>query len=179
MEAHGSADPAVLFDQFGDFHIGKAPRPVFVHFGLEGIRGVDAALAVRMIEVVAHEGEAALRDVQKRALFIAGKDMPPVFQIAETVIGSFKNGGKLLLIAQAVVVIDQFIQQVFHVEFGLHDDHVSARYHAQAAPVARALIHNEHAPPLLGGADRGPCSGKAPADDQNVGSVHNGFYGHG
>ena len=50
--------------------------------------------------------------MQQRAVFVAREDMSPVFQIAEAVVGSLQNDGKLFLIAQTVVIVDKFVQQI-------------------------------------------------------------------
>ena len=171
----GSADHAAgTLDELHYLNVGDAAHAAQGELIVQRVAGVGAALAVGVIQVIAHVLEAALHHGAQIPLFVAGEDVTPAFEIAEAVVGMFENLAHEGLIAEAVVVIDHFVEQVFHLEFRLHDDHVAAAHHAETAPVAGGLVHNEHVPGRGRRAERRPGTGKSAADDKNIRSIDNG-----
>ena len=174
------ADKGTIFlDEIGDLDAPDALDVEPLKLGIEDLRGVRAALAVGMVEVIAHEFEPALGDAHEPAGIVAGELVAHLLVILEALVGLVEDFLKHILLAQPVIVIDQLFDQILGGELRLLDDHVAAGHPAEAAPVAGALVDDEHVLHMLPGRQRGPRTRKAAADDQHVRIENKRFRAHG
>lgn len=81
--AHHPAVRPVFLYQFHKLNVGEPPYAALLQLFIERITGMRAALAVRVVEIVANELEIALKDVTHGAVGIAGERMAPAFQIGK------------------------------------------------------------------------------------------------
>ncbi len=179
VEAHGPGNGVAVLDEIGDLDAPDALDVEPLKLGIEDLRGVRAALAVGMVEVIAHEFEPALGDAHEPAGIVAGELVAHLLVILEALVGLVEDFLKHILLAQPVIVIDQLFDQILGGELRLLDDHVAAGHPAEAAPVAGALVDDEHVLHMLPGRQRGPRTRKAAADDQHVRIENKRFRAHG
>ena len=179
MEAHGPGNGVAVLDEIGDLDAPDALDVEPLKLGIEDLRGVRSALAVGMVEVIAHEFEPALGDAHEPAGIVAGELVAHLLVILEALVGLVEDFLKHILLAQPVIVIDQLFDQILGGELRLLDDHVAAGHPAEAAPVAGALVDDEHVLHMLPGRQRGPRTRKAAADDQHVRIENKRFRAHG
>ena len=109
-----------------------------------------------MVEVIAHEFEPALGDAHEPAGIVAGELVAHLLVILEALVGLVEDFLKHILLAQPVIVIDQLFDQILGGELRLLDDHVAAGHPAEAAPVAGALVDDEHVLHMLPGRQHEP-----------------------
>ena len=169
----------IFLDEIGDLDAPDALDVEPLKLGIEDLRGVRAALAVGMVEVIAHEFEPALGDAHEPTGIVAGELVAHLLVILEALVGLVEDFLKHILLAQPVIVIDQLFDQILGGELRLLDDHVAAGHPAEAAPVAGALVDDEHVLHMLPGRQRGPRTRKAAADDQHVRIENKRFRAHG
>ena len=169
----------IFLDEIGDLDAPEALDVEALELGSEDLRGVRAALAVGVVEVIAHEFEPTLGDAHEPAGIVAGELVAHLLVILEALVGLVEDFLKHILLAQPVIVIDQLFDQILGGELRLLDDHVAAGHPAEAAPVAGALVDDEHVLHMLPGRQCGPRTRKAAADDQHVRIENNRFRAHG